>query len=45
LDRLHGSIPVVDAEGGRGLFLIAEIARFAWFEEEGRSLRFIVGTQ
>jgi anti-sigma regulatory factor (Ser/Thr protein kinase) len=43
--RLHGGIPALDAEGGRGLFLIAEIARFAWFEEEGRSLRFIVGTQ
>ncbi len=45
LGRLHGGTPAVDAEGGRGLFLIAEIARFAWFEEGGRSLRFIVGTQ
>ncbi len=45
LGRMHGGIPSLESEGGRGLFLIAEMARFAWFEEEGRCLRFVMATK
>lgn len=45
LGRMHGGVPALDGESGRGLFLIAEMARFAWFEEEGRCLRFVVARQ
>ena len=44
LGRMHGGVPALDGEGGRGLFLISEMARFAWFEEEGRCLRFVMAT-
>lgn len=45
LGRMHGGVPALEGESGRGLFLIAEMARFAWFEEEGRCLRFVVARQ
>jgi len=45
LGRLHGGVPTLDGESGRGLFLISELARFAWFEDEGRSLHFVVSRQ
>jgi anti-sigma regulatory factor (Ser/Thr protein kinase) len=45
LGRMHGGVPTLEGESGRGLYLIAEIARFAWFEEEGRCLRFVVARQ
>lgn len=45
LGRMQGGVPALDGESGRGLFLIAEMARFAWFEEEGRCLRFVVARQ
>jgi hypothetical protein len=45
LDRLHHGAPGADGERGRGLYLIAEMSRFASFEEEGRCLRFVVARQ
>jgi anti-sigma regulatory factor (Ser/Thr protein kinase) len=45
LGRQPASVPDLDAERGRGLFLISGMARFAWFEDEGRSLHFVVSRQ